>query len=308
MNHVAVVHDLPTWEQGTMIPHVIHQVFFGGVGGSAMPSALRDNVDRLIAANPGWEHRLYDDLAMERFIADEYGPDILDRYLSIDPRYAAARVDLFRYLLMYRTGGIYLDIKSAAPESLDLIAERCAPFALSHWDDGPGGRHEGWGKHREFAHLPGGEFQQWHIIAAPGHPFLRAVILRVLRNIADYRPWKHGVGRDGVFRLSGPIAYTLAIAPIADRHPHQIFADERQIALTYNIMGEGKHRGIFQTHYALNAAPIVIRSGFAGMIDRLYTAPIRAFYALLAVKARLGVFVRGRPRLARALKSAGIIR
>ena len=45
-----------------------------------------------------------------------------------------------------------------------------------------------------------------------------------------------------------------------------------------------------------------------GFIDRLYTKPIELLYKLLALKARLGVYVRARPMLANALKSAKIIR
>lgn len=245
---------------------------------------------------------------MKLFIAAEYGPHVLDRYLSIDPRYAAARVDLFRYLLMYRLGGIYLDIKTGVSKSLDEIAEISAPYALSQWDNGSDGSHAGWGFHKPLAHISGGEFQIFHIISVAGHPFLRAATLRVLRNIDDYRPWHGGIGRDGVLFLSGPVAYTLAIGPLLEQATYKRFPNERELGLNSNIFGTGQHRGIFRTHYALNAAPIIIRTGFAGVADRLYTAPIRAFYAFLAVKARLGVFVRARPRLARALKSAHIIR
>ena len=299
---------IPEFEQGDAIPRILHQVFFGGRDGVGMPSAIRDNVDRIGANNPGWERRLYDDSAIEQFIGRVYGADVLREYERIDPRYAAARVDLFRYLLLYRTGGIYLDIKSTATRPLDDIARDGQPFALAQWQSGQGGRHEGWGFHPELAHVPGGEFQQFHIIAAPGHPFLQAAALRVLDNIARYRPWHGGVGKQGVLRTTGPIAYTLAIAPLLATVPHRRFGDEREIGLIYNVLGEGKHRGIFKTHYALNAAPIVVRTGAARVIDLLYTLPIRLFYAFLAVKARVGVRVRAHPELARALARIGIIK
>ena len=58
---------------------------------------------------------------------------------------------------------------------------------------------------------PQGEYQQWFIVSAPGHPFLRTVILRVMQCIDDYNPWKAGIGLYGVLRTTGPIPYTLAI-------------------------------------------------------------------------------------------------
>ena len=56
-------------------------------------------------------------LISSNYIRREYGESILSCYLRIDPVYGAARADLFRYLLLYRTGGVYLDIKSAARRS-----------------------------------------------------------------------------------------------------------------------------------------------------------------------------------------------
>lgn len=298
---------IPVFKRGNAIPRIVHQVFFNGSDGANMPGAIRENVDRLIAANPGWEHRLYDEAAMERFIRDEYGADTLDYFQRIDPRYAAARVDFFRYLLMYRTGGIYLDIKSGATKALDEVSGISEPYAISQWDNAPGGTHIGWGFHSPLADIPGGEFQIFHIICVPGHAFLRAAATRVLDNIERYRPWRDGVGRDGVLFLSGPIPYTLAIAPLLTKNPHRRFHDERDLGLISNIFGDGQHRGIFRTHYALSAAPIIRRSGLAGTLDRAFTAPIRGFYALLAIKARLGVYVRAKPALARRLKAIGII-
>lgn len=41
----------------------------------------------------------------------------------------------------------------------------------------------GLGLHPDLAHMAEGELQQWRVIAAPGHPFLRAVIKSDLSNI-----------------------------------------------------------------------------------------------------------------------------
>lgn len=71
--------------------------------------------------NPGWEHRLYDDADIEAFIRESYGDEILAYYHRIDRRYGAARADLFRYLLLYRLGGVYLDIKSTTVRPLDEV-------------------------------------------------------------------------------------------------------------------------------------------------------------------------------------------
>lgn len=68
----------------------------------------------MAAANPGWEHRLYNSAKAERFIADHYGVGTLAAYLRIGPEYGAARADLLRYLVIYKHGGVYLDLQSGS--------------------------------------------------------------------------------------------------------------------------------------------------------------------------------------------------
>jgi hypothetical protein len=248
---------VPVWEQGMRIPHVVHQTF----GTRALPDSLQRNVDAIRALNPDWDYLFYDDADIERVISELYGEEILSLYRRINPAYGAARADLFRYLLIYRHGGIYLDIKSSSTRPLTQIVEGAEGPILAKWDNGPGGRHPNWGLHRELEHIAGGELQQWHIIAPPGHPFIRAVILRVLDGIERYRPWRDGVGRDGVINLTGPIAYTLAITPLLASHPHKLAHDEREIGLEYSVVPGTTHKALFRTHYVDNMAPVVTMRG-----------------------------------------------
>lgn len=244
---------VPVLPSSTRIPRIIHQTY----PSKTLPEALARNVGQLKQDNPDWVHNLYDDHDIERFILDNYGHEILARYHRIEPTYGAARADLFRYLAVYKLGGVYLDIKSRFMRPLSSILSLDEHYIISHWDNGAGGAHENWGFHPELAGLPRGEIQQWHIIAAPGHPFLRAVIARVLANIDSYRPWRDRVGKTGVLRLSGPVAYTLAISPLLDRYPHTVIEDHRSIGLQYSIVAGHEHRGLFRRHYSQNNTPVV---------------------------------------------------
>lgn len=163
------------------IPRIIHQTFRH----TELSPALQGCIKRLRSSNPGWEYRFYDDQACLDFVRTHYDRRILAAYNSINPRYGAAKADVFRYLLMYRVGGVYLDVKSGASRSLDEIVAH-HPYILSHWDNSPYGTHPGWGLH--FSDLPRGEYQQWHICAQPEHPYLKAVIARVLENLETYKP------------------------------------------------------------------------------------------------------------------------
>lgn len=258
---------LPSVDLGRRIPRIIHQTY----PGTALPERLRDNVATLVATNPGWDHRLYDDGAIERFISEHYPKEILAAYSRIRPEYGAARADLFRYLAVYRLGGVYLDIKSRFTRPIDEVIGEDDRIILSQWRNGAGEAHHGFGLHHELAHIDGGEFQQWHIMAAPGHPFLRAVILRVLSNLDDYTPWKYGVGRIGVFRLTGPIAYTLAVYPLLGTAPARVVGNEAMLSLEYSITGDYVHKDAFQRHYSQYDTTILTLPPVANIMGLIYT-------------------------------------
>jgi hypothetical protein len=221
-----------------------------------MPDVLEQNLAKIKSLNPGWEHRLYDDGDIVEFIGSSYGPKVLAQYERINPKYGAARADLFRYLLMYRVGGVYLDIKSTVRKPLDEVLLPEDVYVLSFWR---GAQFKGWDNYRILRPFGGREFQQWHIIAAAGHPFLRAVIARVLYHLETYNPLIHDTGRLGVNWSTGPIAYTLAIAPHLSRHRHRIVAGQDELGLEYTVFGaaDRAHKSVFRHHYTELNEPVV---------------------------------------------------
>jgi hypothetical protein len=272
---------LPEVETGSLIPPIIHQTY----PTLTLPEALRRNVEELQALNGGWEHRLYDDQAIERFIRDHYGLGMLRLFQAIDPSYGAARADLFRYLVVYRLGGVYLDIKSRFLTPIDQAIDRADRFVVAQWSNGPGERYEQFGLHDDVAHVEGGEYQQWHVIAAPGSPFLRAVLERVCGNILAYRPWRNDVGGIGVLRLTGPIAYTFAIDPLLDLYPHRRVRREAELGLEYSILPDRKHHGLFGKHYSQSRVPVVRHSGPAGWTSEAYYRARELKHRLLGTRS-----------------------
>ncbi len=252
LNRQPVGYDLPPMEEGTHIPRLLHQTFYS----QDLPAELQQNVARLKSLNPGWEYRFYDDAAIVDFIAKNYPPAVLQYFERIDPRYGAARADLFRYLLMYKTGGVYLDIKSSATKPLDEVLDPQDRFLLSEWNN-ESDEFNVWGKHYELRDFGGREFQQWYIACAPGHPYLRSVIENVLRNIDTYIPGLHGTGKPGVLRVTGPIAYSLAIHKILGKHPHRIVDSQRDLGLEYTVMKQNSHKKEFKSHYSLQTHSLV---------------------------------------------------
>jgi len=230
---------------------------------------LLANVNQLKSMNPTWKYQFYDDNDIISLICEQYGPHILSYYKRINNKYGAARADLFRYLLLYKYGGAYFDIKSTCTKPLDEVIQAGDKYLLSSYCNRSGEKHDGWGIHEELNMLDGGEFQQWHIICVPGHPFLRAVIDLVLTNIDRYSPSLHGTGSHGTIRVTGPIPYTLAIYPLLSLHPHRLVRTDAELCLSYSgIMTS--HKGLFKTHYSTLRESIIRMSIMRQAADILY--------------------------------------
>lgn len=269
-NHLLV--DVP---QGDHIPRIIHQTYFS----RNLPEKFQNNVDNLLRQNKNYEYRFYDDDDIIHFISTHYEPFVLDYFNRIDPKYGAARADFFRYLLLYKLGGIYLDIKSSFTRPIDDILLPTDLFLLAHWCNGKGEDREGFGLWKDLARVPEGEFQQWHIIAAAGHPFLKAVILSIMNNIDHYRPWIHGVGGRGVVRLTGPIAYTLAILPLLERYEHRRVRRDSDIGLMYCALQGPSHLSlVIKPHYRSLGDSVVILTGAGNILIYKTYAMVRFFY------------------------------
>jgi hypothetical protein len=164
---------------------------------------------------------------------------------------------LFRYLLLYKVGGVYLDIKSSAKFPLDSVLRPDDRFILSKWHNADG-EFEQWGTVFDLRDLLGGEYQQWHVISAPGHPYLKAVLEQVLSNIDTYDPHLHETGKSGTLRITGPVPYTLAIERIRNQHPHRLVDARNVLGLVYNIIdGSQGHVEVFKGHYSLQTASII---------------------------------------------------
>lgn len=259
-----------------MIPRTLVQT----AESRSLPDEIVEARRAMMEGNPDWTFLLFDAGDREDFILDAFGAGMLATYRSIDERYGAARADLFRYLYIYEKGGVYIDVKSRFDQPISQAIGMGDDFIVSQWRNGQGDDFPSFGLHRELKHVPGGEFQQWHVIAKPRHPFLEAVVDAVARNVATYGVWRHGLGRTGVQRVTGPIAYTLAIAPMLPKVAHRRISSERDIGLRFSVLTRGMGR-----HYSEIRKPVV-RGGMLGSVSASTYNLVRATRAALSSAAR----------------------
>ncbi|MDX1913964.1 MAG: glycosyltransferase [Methylophilus sp.] len=272
LNKPADYGFIPVQTTGDSIPKVIHQTYHS----KTLPSEIEENINYLKRINPGWEYRLYDDSDIETYIK-RYSPQILHIYQKINPAYGASRADLFRYLLIYNEGGVYLDIKSSISKPLDDIIQSDDIYLLCHWANEFGQMHHGIGHHRCISNVHG-EFQQWHVIAAKGHPFLKAVIENVCNNITQYNPFIHDTGGWATVNATGPIAYTLAINSILNLHKYRLVRNNHDYHLVYSIYEQkglalGHHKVLSKHYTALTDSLVKLSPGMQLLFN--ITNPLR---------------------------------
>lgn len=78
-----------------------------------------NTVNSLLEFNPDFDYYFYNNIDCREFIFKNYNIEILDAYDRLYP--VAYKADLFRYLIIYKNGGIYLDNKYLVRNSFSSI-------------------------------------------------------------------------------------------------------------------------------------------------------------------------------------------
>lgn len=266
-----------------MIPKIIHQTYHN----SNLPTELSEVVNQLKANNPDWEYRFYTDIDIDYYILKNFTPEIYNTYQSINPVYGAAKADLFRYLVLYQEGGVYLDIKSTCLYPLSQVLKDNDKFLITQWQNNLEQDYAGAGIYKTISKLGevNGEYQQWVLAVEKHSPIMKAVIDEVINNINTYRPWKYKLnsyGKNGVLIITGPIAYTKAVYPFKNTEGVHYERYDKNLGFIYNALPEN-HVKVFKKHYSRYKQPIVQHNFVIDMIYKLYILGIRSAKNILRI-------------------------
>jgi len=100
-------------ETSSVIPRIIYQTWFT----KGLPKYMNATVENLKGKHPTFTHYLFDDKDCREFIKEQL-PEALEAYDNLIP--GAYKADLWRYCCLYKTGGIYLDIKFNTAKDFNL--------------------------------------------------------------------------------------------------------------------------------------------------------------------------------------------
>jgi len=201
MNHDQFVKYNKHFMKQRLHPQAIERNIFQIWIGESLPEKFKSIIEYLKLQNPEYKHSLYDAPAIEVFI-NKYYPQYKTSYYMIDPVYAAARADFFRYMVVYHYGGVYFDIKSGCSVPLRKIIKPSDLFISSGWN----------------AFVPE-KHLNWCVIAKKGHPILRQLLDDIDSAIKGYSPQRDGVGAWGVLNLTGPYRYSAVIEKYITANP-----------------------------------------------------------------------------------------
>ena len=99
----------------SVIPLKIYQTWHS----KDLPPIMSSCINELKYLNPEFEHIIYDYDDCRQFIQENYDERILNAYNKLIPQ--AFRSDLWRYCVLYKNGGIYLDVKFRCSKGFKLI-------------------------------------------------------------------------------------------------------------------------------------------------------------------------------------------
>lgn len=143
-----------------MIEKNIFQTFFT----KKLPDSINQVISITKARNPEYTYHFYDDNDIHDFIKTEYDVDIQKAYESL--QIGAAKADFWRYLVLYKHGGVYLDIDSTIDAPIDIIINS-SDKALFTRERNPV------------------SFAQFCLFICKGHPVLLKTIQAVVKNIHE---------------------------------------------------------------------------------------------------------------------------
>lgn len=189
------------------IPKVIYQTFKN----DQLPFLTRWHIKRMRLRNPKYDYQFFDDKRVDEFILKEFGKEVFELYRTIN--IGAAKADFFRYAVLYKYGGVYLDIDSLNVKALDSFIQS---------------------EDRAIISLEGNQeyFVQWALIFEAGHPFLEKTLEMVVHNL------RQNAYPNDVHSMTGPAVFSKAIRACLASDP----------SISYRQMGTD-YEGKFKFHY-----------------------------------------------------------
>ena len=170
-----------------MIPKVIYRTWYT----KRVHRNVRKEHKKIIELNPNYSQIIYTDKEIDDFVKDTYEKDIFNSFISL--KNIVAKADFWRYLILYESGGVYLDMDSTINKNLEEIIENNNDAVLS---------------------VEGNNMYvvQWALIFNKRHKILEYAIENILQNMS------RGLHKNDIHKLTGPHTFTKSVTKFLDEN------------------------------------------------------------------------------------------
>ncbi|AZB10987.1 glycosyl transferase [Chryseobacterium sp. G0162] len=192
------------------IPKQIFQTFKT----KKLPLLTKFHIWNMKRKNPEYQYFFYDDHDIVKFLSEEFPPQYIDCYNRLT--IGAAKADFFRYAILYKKGGVYLDVDSTITKPFRRLIKDEDEAVLSRE------RHENL-------------YVQWALIFRKDHPFLKKTLELMLYNIENH------CYPNNVHATTGPTVFTEGIKQSLEENPE----------IPYTLFNGIEFRGYLQFKYKL---------------------------------------------------------
>lgn len=162
------------------IPKVIYQTYKT----TKLPLVFRWHISRLKKKNPNYDYQFYDDRRIEQFLFEEFGEDIFRLYKCIN--IGAAKADFFRYAILYKKGGVYLDIDSRIINKIDSFIKPEDNAVIAYEGNG-------------------NFYIQYALFFGAKHPILKKTLELAIKNLQSNKY------PNDTHKMTGPTVFTEAV-------------------------------------------------------------------------------------------------
>lgn len=148
---------------------------------------IQKEIDEFKGINSEYNYYLYTDDDIDNFVNTYYQGEISECYNKLN--IIVAKVDFWRYLVLYKYGGVYLDMDSKITKPLNLLIKN-EDNAIITMEGNPN------------------LCVQWGLIFSKQHPILKKTIELIVYNI------KNNCYPNDIHKMTGPTVYTKAICDV----------------------------------------------------------------------------------------------
>ena len=189
-----------------MIPKIVHQTWYRK---DRIPEWLKEIQGQNQRMNPEVEFHVWGDEDIHTFLLEyrsQLPPYLLEAYYRINPRYGACRADIFRYVLIYLKGGIYMDMKIRCKvpfrEWIDFDRDKAI---VSYWPSHIAYEKATLGNEH-------GELQNWFLVFEEKNIYLRTLLETLSTRLRNETKLDY-FGKAPILHLTGPVMYTRILEP-----------------------------------------------------------------------------------------------